>query len=96
MDIWKVMIAVFIVGFSLIGLEDIGNRLEDPFGTDVADIPLNTLSVNAFHSIKETLVCHMLVAERCGQCLKSSHSRRICAGRHTVVDLIFARQHTNC
>ena len=44
MAIWKIYVATFIVGFALIGLDDVGNGLEDPFGKDLADIPLNTLA----------------------------------------------------
>ena len=44
MAIWKIHVATFMVGFALIGLDDVGNGLEDPFGEDLADIPLNTLA----------------------------------------------------
>ena len=64
MRIWKVMVAVFIIGFSLFGLEKIANQLEDPFGEDNADIPLNTLSMSAFTSIKDTLSWHSRATKR--------------------------------
>ena len=64
MMIWKVMGAVFIIGYSLFGLEQIANQLEDPFGADNADIPLNTLSMSAFNSIKETLSWHSRATKR--------------------------------
>ncbi|MFN3197301.1 MAG: bestrophin family protein [Bradymonadia bacterium] len=40
---WLTVPAVFLISFGLLGIEDIGVEIEDPFGTDPNDLPLEGL-----------------------------------------------------
>ncbi|MGH2415996.1 MAG: bestrophin family ion channel, partial [Microcystaceae cyanobacterium] len=45
---WWTIPIVALISFSLLGIEEIGNQLEDPFGFDLYDLPLDE-------------ICHTLV-----------------------------------
>lgn len=40
---WLTVPSVFLISFGLLGIEDIGVEIEDPFGTDPNDLPLEGL-----------------------------------------------------
>jgi putative membrane protein len=51
-------LVVAIIGYSFFGLDAVGEEIEDPFGTDVNDLPLSTLSrmieINLRQALGET------------------------------------------
>lgn len=48
-------VVVFIVSYTFLGLDDIGDELEDPFGLDVHDLPLDQMSRNIEINLRERL-----------------------------------------
>ena len=40
---WATIPTVAVVAFGMIGIEEAGNEIEDPFGTDPNDLPLEAL-----------------------------------------------------
>lgn len=48
-------VVVLIVSYTFLGLDDIGDELEDPFGLDVQDLPLSQISRNIEINLRERL-----------------------------------------
>jgi putative membrane protein len=40
-----------VVGYQLLGFEDIGVEIESPFGTDFNDLPVDTLQAQIFNNL---------------------------------------------
>jgi ion channel-forming bestrophin family protein len=51
---WTAMI-VALISFILLGIEEIGNQIEDPFGNDANDLPLDDICSNAVNNIEEVI-----------------------------------------
>ncbi|RKG62872.1 hypothetical protein D7V80_32830 [Corallococcus sp. CA054B] len=43
---WVTVVATFVVAYVFFGIEEIGVEIEDPFGTDDNDLPLDTICQN--------------------------------------------------
>lgn len=43
---WVTLLATFVVAYVFFGIEEIGVEIEDPFGTDDNDLPLDTICQN--------------------------------------------------
>ena len=52
---WMTAPAIAIVGFTLLGIEAIGIEIEDPFGTDSHDLPLDTICTTIEHNIEDLM-----------------------------------------
>lgn len=57
-------VVVAIIGYAFFGLDAVGEEIEDPFGTDINDLPLSTLSrmieINLRQTLGETKVPQVL------------------------------------
>lgn len=49
---WAMVAAVAVITYALIGIEEIGVQIEDPFGHDLNDLPLD--------EICETIQAHLM------------------------------------
>jgi predicted membrane chloride channel (bestrophin family) len=53
---WGTIPIASVVGYALLGFEEIGNEIENPFGSDYNDLPLDiitaTIAGNLFDSIR--------------------------------------------
>jgi putative membrane protein len=47
--------AVALISFILLGVEEIGNEIEDPFGTDPNDLPIDAICSNIINSVENTM-----------------------------------------
>jgi ion channel-forming bestrophin family protein len=55
--IWSILITVFI-SYALIGIEEIGVEIEDPFGYDPNDLPLDKICNNIISNIQNLFEIH--------------------------------------
>ncbi len=49
---WSILVSA-LVSYSFIGIEEIGVEIEDPFGTDANDLPLDEISKSIHETLKE-------------------------------------------
>jgi ion channel-forming bestrophin family protein len=52
---WATPVVVFAVSYCFFGLDAIGDELEQPFGTDINDLPLKAISVTIERNLRERL-----------------------------------------
>lgn len=52
---WWTGLLVTIVSFVLLGIEEIGNEIEDPFGTDPNDLPLDEICQTILTNVESTI-----------------------------------------
>jgi putative membrane protein len=52
---WLAAIAVGLVSFILLGVEQIGNEIENPFGHDANDLPIDALCESITTNVEQTL-----------------------------------------
>lgn len=52
---WITPIVVALVSFTLLGIEEIGIQIEDPFGRDANDLPLDLICKNIQRNIKDLI-----------------------------------------
>lgn len=52
---WDTILGVLLITYVLFGIEEIGVEIEDPFGTDDNDLPLDTICANIEHTLSEHL-----------------------------------------
>jgi ion channel-forming bestrophin family protein len=52
---WGTGFVVAIVSFILLGVEEIANEIEDPFGTDPNDLPLDEICQTILSNVEETI-----------------------------------------
>jgi ion channel-forming bestrophin family protein len=52
---WGTGFVVAIVSFILLGVEEIANEIEDPFGTDPNDLPLDQICETLLSNVEETI-----------------------------------------
>ena len=52
---WLTPIVVALVSFTLLGIEEIGIQIEDPFGRDNNDLPLDLICHNILHNLKDLI-----------------------------------------
>ncbi len=50
---WGTGLFVALISFTLLGIEEIGIEIENPFGYDINDLPLNTICNNMSNEIEE-------------------------------------------
>lgn len=50
---WLTPIVVSLVSFTLLGIEEIGIQIEDPFGQDTNDLPLDLICKNILRNLKD-------------------------------------------
>jgi ion channel-forming bestrophin family protein len=52
---WITPIVVALVSFTLLGIEEIGIQIEDPFGRDANDLPLDSICMNIQRNIRDLI-----------------------------------------
>jgi putative membrane protein len=52
---WDTIVATLLISYIFFGIEEIGVEIEDPFGTDENDLPLEEICANIERSLRETL-----------------------------------------
>jgi putative membrane protein len=52
---WFAAIVVGLVSFILLGVEQIGNEIENPFGHDANDLPLDEICQNIITNVEQTI-----------------------------------------
>ena len=52
---WITPIVVALVSFTLLGIEEIGIQIEDPFGRDANDLPLDLICKNIQRNLKDLI-----------------------------------------
>jgi putative membrane protein len=52
---WLAAIVVGLVSFILLGVEQIGNEIENPFGHDANDLPLDDICQNIITNVEQTI-----------------------------------------
>lgn len=52
---WKTGLAVGLISFALLGIEEIGVEIENPFGHDPNDLPLDTICANMKRNIEDLI-----------------------------------------
>jgi putative membrane protein len=69
LHIWTPTV-VLIVAYAFLGLDAVGDEIEDPFGSDVNDLPLNALSrtieINLLQAIGETQIPDPILPDQHG------------------------------
>ena len=53
--LWGTPVAIAVLAFALFGIDEIGVEIEDPFGTDPNDLPLDAIGDGINATTKETL-----------------------------------------
>ena len=48
-------LVVALIGYAFFGLDAVGEEIEDPFGTDINDLPLSTLSRTIEINLRQAL-----------------------------------------
>jgi putative membrane protein len=61
---WYSIPAVLLVSFSLLGIEQQGLEMEDPFGTDPSDLPLDSICSNILDNVRFLAANREMLAER--------------------------------
>ncbi len=54
MGLWTVALCI-IVGYQILGFEDIGVEIESPFGHDFNDLPVDSLQAQIFNNLLQCL-----------------------------------------
>ena len=52
---WLTAIAVGLVSFILLGIEQIGNEIENPFGHDLNDLPIDTICESVTANVEQAI-----------------------------------------
>lgn len=52
---WGTVVAVVFIAYALVGIEEIGVEIEDPFGDDPNDLPTDALCLSIQHDVEEVL-----------------------------------------
>jgi len=52
---WLTPILVALISFTLLGIEEIGVQIEDPFGRDANDLPLDLICNNILRNLKDLI-----------------------------------------
>jgi ion channel-forming bestrophin family protein len=52
---WLTPIIVVLISFTLLGIEEIGIQIEDPFGQDANDLPLDRICNNILRNLKDLI-----------------------------------------
>jgi putative membrane protein len=52
---WFTPIVVAFIGYAFLGIDAIGEEIEEPFGLDANDLPLNTLTTMIEHNVLQRL-----------------------------------------
>jgi ion channel-forming bestrophin family protein len=52
---WWTGIVVAVVSFILLGIEEVGSQLEDPFGYDLNDLPIDNICQNLTENVQNTI-----------------------------------------
>jgi ion channel-forming bestrophin family protein len=52
---WMTPIIVALISFTLLGIEEIGIQIEDPFGRDANDLPLDFICNNILRNLKDLI-----------------------------------------
>ena len=53
---WMTAPIVALISFTLLGIEEIGIQIEDPFGHDANDLPLDRICNNMMRNIEDLIV----------------------------------------
>jgi len=54
---WSILITIFI-SYALIGIEEIGVEIEDPFGDDPNDLPIDDICQNIISNAQNSFEIH--------------------------------------
>jgi ion channel-forming bestrophin family protein len=52
---WWTVLIVALISFILLGIEEIGNQIEDPFGHDENDLPLDMICKSVIENVEELI-----------------------------------------
>jgi putative membrane protein len=52
---WLAAIAVGLVSFILLGVEQIGNEIENPFGHDFNDLPIDEICTSVSANVEQAI-----------------------------------------
>ena len=52
---WWTGVGVALISFTLLGVEEIGLQIEDPFGHDANDLPIDALCESITTNVEQTL-----------------------------------------
>ncbi len=55
---WLAVIAVGLISFILLGVEQIGNEIENPFGHDANDLPIDAICENVMANVEQAIAYH--------------------------------------
>lgn len=55
---WYSVLAITLIGMALLGIEEAGVEIEDPFGHDYNDLPLNSICDVIHRDVRALLCCH--------------------------------------
>jgi putative membrane protein len=55
---WGTAVFVALISFTLLGIEEIGLEIENPFGYDTNDLPLDDICNRIKYDIEEFITCH--------------------------------------
>ncbi|PZO43391.1 MAG: hypothetical protein DCF19_05460 [Pseudanabaena frigida] len=55
---WLTAIAVGLVSFILLGVEQIGNEIENPFGRDLNDLPIDAICESVTDNVEQVIAYH--------------------------------------
>lgn len=64
---WVTVLATFVVAYVFFGIEEIGVEIEDPFGTDDNDLPLDTICQNIQNNLLALLPAPSASAPEAGK-----------------------------